>query len=98
MMTMTRNHDNDHDREPDNDHNEEPDDPQHEDCEVSISVSPPPLSARAPFHFILYPCCTKTREVLGNPSPTPKRFPETREISRGRSPREISRVEGNLEG
>ena len=25
------------------------------------------------------------------------RFPETREISRGRSPREISRVEGNLE-
>ena len=38
------------------------------------------------------------REVLGNPSPTPQRFPETREISRGRSPREISRVEGNLEG
>ena len=53
MMTMTRNHDNDHDREPDNDHNEEPDDLQHEDCEVAISVSPPPLSARAPFHFIL---------------------------------------------
>ena len=47
---------------------------------------------------VLYPCSTKTREVLGNPSPTPKRFPETREISRGRSPREISRVEGNLEG
>ena len=46
----------------------------------------------------LYPCSTKTREVLGNPSPTSKRFPETREISRGRSPREISRVEGNLEG
>ena len=46
----------------------------------------------------LYPCSTKTREVLGNPSPTPERFPETREISRGRSPREISRVEGNLEG
>ena len=43
----------------------------------------------------MYPCSTKTREVLGNPSPTPKRFPETREISRGRSPREISRVEGN---
>ena len=42
----------------------------------------------------LYPCSTKTREVLGNPSPTPERFPETR----GRSPREISRVEGNLEG
>ena len=26
--------------------------------------------------FILYPCSTKTREVLGNPFPTPKRFPE----------------------
>ena len=34
---------------------------------------------------LLYPCSTKTREVLGNPSPTPKRFPETREISRGKS-------------
>ena len=33
--------------------------------------------------FGLYPCSTKMREVLGNPSPTPKRFPETREISRG---------------
>ena len=48
--------------------------------------------------FGLYLCSTKTREVLGNPSPTPERFPETREISRGRSPKEISRVEGNLEG
>ena len=28
--------------------------------------------------------------------PRRPRFPETREISRGRSPREISRVEGNL--
>ena len=46
----------------------------------------------------MYPCSTKTREVLGNPSPMPERFRETREISRGRSPREISRVEGNLEG
>ena len=60
----------------------------------------------------LYPCSTKTREVLGNPSPPPNfsrvegnprdfprpwvLYPETREISRGRSPREISRVEGNL--
>ena len=74
---------------------------------------------------IMYPCSTKTREVLGNPSPPPnfprpKRFPEgeargksrgsreilrdfprpwvlhpeTRGISRGRSPREIPRVEG----
>ena len=25
----------------------------------------------------LYPCSTKTREVLGNPSPTAERFPET---------------------
>ena len=40
----------------------------------------------------MYPCSTKTREVLGNPSPTPERFPETREISRGRT-----RV-GSLEG
>ena len=24
---------------------------------------------------VLYPCSTKTREVLGNPSPTPERFP-----------------------
>ena len=37
----------------------------------------------------LYPCSTKTREVLGNPSPTTVRFPKTREISRGRSPGEI---------
>ena len=45
----------------------------------------------------LYPCSTKTREVLGNPSPTTVRFPKTREISRGRSPGDISRAEGNLE-
>ena len=36
----------------------------------------------------MYPCSTKTSEVLGNPSPTPERFPETRD----------SRVEGNLKG
>ena len=42
----------------------------------------------------LGPCSTKTREGLGNPSPTPKRFPETRNISREQSPREISRAEG----
>ena len=48
---------------------------------------PPPV-------YGLYPCSTKTREVLGNPSPSAERFPETREISRGRSPREIPRVEG----
>ena len=46
----------------------------------------------------LYPCSTKTREVLGNPSPMPMRFPENREIYRGQSVRvrEISMVEGNL--
>ena len=44
------------------------------------------------------PYSTKTWEVLGNPSPTPKRFPETREISLWRSPREISRVEGESRG
>ena len=37
------------------------------------------------------PYSTKTREVLANPSPPPSRFPETREISRGRSPRGILR-------
>ena len=46
----------------------------------------------------LGPSSIKTREVLGNPSLMPKRFPETRKISLGRSPREILRVEGNLEG
>ena len=40
----------------------------------------------------LYPCSTKTREVLGNPSPTPERFPETRGKSQGS--REIWRAEG----
>ena len=52
----------------------------------------------AMFMIWLYPCSTKTREVLGNPSTKPKRFPKTRKISRGRSLREISRVEGNLDG
>ena len=41
---------------------------------------------------------TKTREVLGNPSPLPSRFPSTLEISLGLRPREISRVSGNLSG
>ena len=44
------------------------------------------------------PCSTKTREVLENPSPRPERYPETQGISRGRSRREILRVEGNPEG
>ena len=46
---------------------------------------------------VLYPCSSKTREVLGNPFPTPKGFPETREISQMQSPRKIWRVERNLE-
>ena len=56
------------------------------------------------FKMSLYPCSTKRREGLENPSPTPKisrdfprpwvLHPETRGISRGRSPREIPRVEG----
>ena len=41
--------------------------------------------------FLLYPCSIETREVLGNPSPTPERFPETREMSRPWNPRDISR-------
>ena len=44
------------------------------------------------------PYSTKTREVLGNPSPPPSRFPSTLEISLGLRPREISRVSGNLSG
>ena len=42
------------------------------------------------------PYSTKTREVLGNPSPPPSRFPSTLEISLGLRLREISRVWGNL--
>ena len=37
------------------------------------------------------------RDVLGCTSPTIKRFPEAREMSRGQSQRDISRAEGNLE-
>ena len=44
------------------------------------------------------PYSTKTREVLGNPSPPPSRFPSTLEISLGLRPREISWVSGNLLG
>ena len=43
---------------------------------------------------ILYPCSIKTREVLGNPPPMPKRFFEAREMSQGQSQRDISRAEG----
>ena len=42
-----------------------------------------------PYPLPTHPCSIKTRELLGNPSPVPKRFPETREMS--------SRVEGNIE-
>ena len=48
-------------------------------------------------YTILYPYTAERRDVLGCTSPTTKRFPEAREMSRGRSPRDISRAEGNLE-
>ena len=44
------------------------------------------------------PSSTKTRELLGNPSPLPSRFPSTLKISLGLRPREIFRVSGNLLG
>ena len=47
--------------------------------------------------MVLYPYTAERRDVLGCTSPTTKRFPEAREMSRGRSPRGISRAEGNLE-
>ena len=47
--------------------------------------------------IILYPYTAERRDVLGCTSPTTERFPEAREMSRGRSPRDISRAEGNLE-
>ena len=46
---------------------------------------------------LLYTYTAERRDVLGCTSPTTKRFPEAREMSRGRSPRDISRAEGNLE-
>ena len=46
---------------------------------------------------VLYTYIAERRDVLGCTSPTTKRFPEAREMSRGRSPRDISRAEGNLE-
>ena len=47
--------------------------------------------------MVLYTYTSEKRDVLGCTSPTTKRFPEAREMSRGRSPRDISRAEGNLE-
>ena len=46
---------------------------------------------------ILYMYTAERRDVLGCTSPTTKRIPEAREMSRGRSPRDISRAKGNLE-
>ena len=46
---------------------------------------------------LLYTYTAERRDVLGCTSPTTKRFPEAGEMSRGRSPRDISRAEGNLE-
>ena len=48
--------------------------------------------------LVMYPCTTKTREVLWNRPPLPSRFPPTLEISLGLRLREISRVSGNLSG
>ena len=45
----------------------------------------------------LYTYTAERMDVLGCTSPTTKRFPEAREMSRGRSPRDILRAEGNLE-
>ena len=47
--------------------------------------------------WVLYTYTAERRDALGCTSPTTKRFPEAREMSRGRSPRDISRAEGNLE-
>ena len=44
---------------------------------------------------LLYTYTAERRDVLGCTSPTTKRFPEAREMSRGRSPRDIWRDEGN---
>ena len=46
---------------------------------------------------VMYTYTAERRDVLGCTSPTTKRFPEAREMSRGRSLRNISRAEGNLE-
>ena len=46
----------------------------------------------------MYPCSTKTREVLGNPSPRdfpwPERFPEGEARGKSRGSKEISRADG----
>ena len=46
---------------------------------------------------ILYPYTAERRDVLGCTSLMTKRFPKAWEMSRGGSPRDISRAEGNLE-
>ena len=42
----------------------------------------------------LYPYTAERKDVLGCTSLTTKRYPEAQEMSRGRSPRDISRAEG----
>ena len=63
---------------------------------LTLSILPCPVPTGMDFLFHPWwgecPYSTKTQEVLGNPSSTSKRFPETREITWGQSPREISRV------
>ena len=54
---------------------------------LTLSILPCPqgrISCSTPCRkMIECPYSTKTREVLGNPSPTPERFPETLKISLG---------------
>ena len=61
-------------------------------------ISPAPYihkmnSISIPRYMTLYPYTAERRDVLDCTSPTTKRFPKAREMSRGRSPR----AEGNLE-
>ena len=52
---------------------------------------------KSPYVKTMYPCSTKTREVLGNPSPPPnfprpKRFPEGEARGKSRGSREIREI------
>ena len=54
----------------------------------------PKSELATPTFYLLYTHTAERRDVLGCTSPTTKRFPEAREMSRGQSPREIWRSEG----
>ena len=44
-------------------------------CQSQVWFPNDPIFQKSVYYFkTLYPCSTKTREVLGNPSPTPKRL------------------------